>query len=193
MGARRFGELLRREIRAKFPGAKAIRITGDPAGDQRGQADEMTPFMVLAAIGVQAFPASTNDFGIRTGTLDMLLDRMVEGQAGIVFDPACVILTTGLESGYVFRQLQTTGEARFEERPLKNRYSHPCEALHYLLLGGGEGHALTIGGNLASEPFNARYGAERQQQSIFDRRAGIVAKPRMGGSIFGRRDTRRRL
>jgi hypothetical protein len=175
MGARRFGELLRREIRVKFPQVKTIRITGDPAGDQRSQADEMTPFMILGALGITAFPAPTNDFVVRTGALDMLLERMVDGQPGIVFDPSCTVLTTGLESGYVFRQLQTTGEARYEEKPLKNRYSHPIEALHYLLVGGGEWKDLTIGKDVQlGQVFNAR----PTGSTIFERRAGLQTRPR---------------
>ena len=35
-----------------------------------------------------------------------------------------------------------SGDERFHDVPNKNKYSHPCEAVQYLLLGGGEGRVV---------------------------------------------------
>jgi hypothetical protein len=39
-----------------------------------------------------------------------------------------------------------SGTERYEDKPEKNEYSHPCEALEYGLLGGGENAKLPVGG-----------------------------------------------
>ena len=40
--------------------------------------------------------------------------------------------------------IRVSGE-RFADEPEKNQYSHICEAFENLLLGGGEGKAVTMG------------------------------------------------
>ena len=38
--------------------------------------------------------------------------------------------------------LQVSGDERFHDKPDKNKYSHPCEAAQYLMLGAGEGRSV---------------------------------------------------
>ena len=64
MGAVRFGQFLGKHLRKNYRGHTLI-ITGDPAGEQRAQTDERTPFEILGAVGIEAEPAHTNDFSIR--------------------------------------------------------------------------------------------------------------------------------
>jgi hypothetical protein len=61
MGALTFGENLGKLLRSKYQGF-TMAIWGDPAGQQRAQTDEQTPFMILASLGVFAQPAPTNDW-----------------------------------------------------------------------------------------------------------------------------------
>ena len=40
------------------------------------------------------------------------------------------------------RRLSASGPARYDVHPLKNKYSHPHDALQYLMLGAGEGRKI---------------------------------------------------
>ena len=154
MGVVKFGPLLRKELAARFPGHKVI-VTGDPAGDYRAQTDESTPFQLLRAAGVVARPAATNDLGVRIGVVEQVLTRLVDRTAGLLVDPGATHIIRGFEGGYHYRRLQVAGAERYEEAPNKNKFSHPHDALQYLLLGGGESRKILNGGD-ALKPRNAR-------------------------------------
>ena len=137
MGALRFGKYLGQHIRKNYRNAEMI-ITGDPAGEQRAQTDERTPFEILSAVGIEADPAHTNDFVIRRETFASQFGRMtMTGEPGIIVGPNCKMLRRGLSGGYKYRRLQVVGEDKYVDKPDKNIYSHICEAGQYLLLGAG--------------------------------------------------------
>jgi hypothetical protein len=69
---------------------------------------------------------------------------LTDGESGMIIDPKCKNLIRGFMGGYHYRRMQVSGE-RYDERPNKNRFSHVHDAFQYLLLGAGEGRALTIG------------------------------------------------
>jgi hypothetical protein len=69
---------------------------------------------------------------------------MIDGDSGILIDPKCINIVKGFDGGYHYRRMQVSGE-RYDEKPNKNRFSHIHDALQYMLLGAGEGRALTIG------------------------------------------------
>jgi len=138
MGAVKFGELLGKHLRRTYREHPLI-ITGDPAGEQRSQTDERTPFEILGALGIEASPAHTNDMTVRRETLSQHLRRMTfTGQPGLIIGPNCKYLRRGLAGGFKYRRLQVSGTDRYVEKPDKNIYSHVCEAAEYLLLGAGE-------------------------------------------------------
>lgn len=140
MGIVRFTELLKTEIAKLFRG-EDIEIYGDPAGDFRAQTDESTPFQILRSHGLKAVPAPSNDVALRTEAVEAALNRMVDGKAGFLLDYTCINLKKGFNGGYHYRRLQTSGD-RYDEKPMKNRYSHVHDALQYLMLGAGEGRSL---------------------------------------------------
>ncbi len=163
MGAARFAEVLRAEILRHFP-THQLHIYGDPAGDQRAQTDETTPFQILRAHGINAFPAPSNDPVMRIEAVSGTLNRMVDGKAGFILDPSCLQLRKGFLNGYHYRRMQTSGEARYELSPSKNKYSHVHDALQYMMLGSGEGRRV-VGGD---RPFTV-FQADRNF-NVFDRR-----------------------
>lgn len=117
-------------------------IWGDPAGDQRAQTDEETPFMIFRAAGLPIVPAPSNDFVMRIESVTLLLERMVDGETALLLDPSCRILRAGFARGYAYPKVAASGGARYADRPKKDRYSHPHDALQYLVLGAGVGHQL---------------------------------------------------
>jgi len=142
MGAYNFGTDLGQHLRSTYRGFEMI-ITGDPAGEQRAQTDERTPFEILDAVGISADPAHTNDFVIRREAFALPMTRMVfNGQPGLIVGPNCKMLRKGLAGGYKYRRLQVSGDEKFVDKPDKNRYSHICEAGQYLMLGAGEDDTL---------------------------------------------------
>ena len=168
MGIVRFAELLRSEIATRY-GNLEVNIYGDPAGDFRAQTDESTPFQVLRGAGLMARPTTSNDVALRIESVSTVLNRMVDGQSGILIDFRCKELIKGFEGGYQYRRLQVSGE-RYEDKPLKDRYSHIHDAMQYLMLGAGEGRQV-LGMNKKLETFNARV-----DYDVFQRKAKPVRR-----------------
>lgn len=142
MGIVRFSELLRQDMASKFPGYE-FRVWGDPAGDFRAQTDETTPFQILRAAKIIAYPAPSNDVALRIEAVASALNRLVDKQPAFLVDPSCVNLLKGFRGGYCYRRYYATGGERYDTKPDKNKYSHPHDALQYLLMGAGEGRSLT--------------------------------------------------
>jgi predicted glycoside hydrolase/deacetylase ChbG (UPF0249 family) len=103
------------------------------------QTDDKTPFMMLKQSDIRAIPAPTNDFEERVTVLDELLIKLVDGHPAITIHPRCKTLVRGLAGEYHFRRIRVVGEEKFRDKPDKGPTSHVCEALHYGLLGAGEG------------------------------------------------------
>lgn len=145
MGIERFGELLAREIRSRFAGFDLAAITGDPAGDTRGQGDERTAFDILRAAGIRAQPSpdASNDFTRRREAVAHYLRRLDGGQPAFIIDPSCRMLRKGMAGAYKFKRVQVIGAERYQDKPDKTIHSHVCEALQYMFLGAGE-HRETI-------------------------------------------------
>lgn len=141
MDARTFGRLLKQKIATEYRQYN-FKFCGDPAGDFRAQSDSTTPFMMLKAEGIAAYPAWTNDPVIRIAACSAPMKRLDSlGQPGFVLGPRCKILRKALSGGYQYKRLQVTGEERYTDAPYKNRYSHPADAFQYAMLSLGEGVA----------------------------------------------------
>jgi hypothetical protein len=161
MGTVRFAELLKSDLHKYFRNLE-VEIYGDPAGDFRAQTDEKTPFQILRNSGLRASPAPSNDISLRIESVENALNRLVDGKAGFVVDNRCINLKKGFHGGYHYRRLQTSGD-RYDEKPMKNRYSHIHDALQYLMMGAGEGRAITYGkGNIQAKKVQTTW-------NVFDR------------------------
>lgn len=142
MDAKTFGRLLKQKIMTEYPNHR-IETCGDPAGDQRAQSDSSTPFMMLQASGISAYPAWTNDPVIRIGAISQAMKRLDSaGNIGFIIGPKATTVRKACAGGYKYKRLQVTGEERFTDVPDKNRYSHPADALQYMALAMGEGTTL---------------------------------------------------
>jgi hypothetical protein len=142
MDAKTFGRLLKQKLMAEYPNY-TFSVCGDPAGDQRAQSDSSTPFMMLQSSGISAYPAWTNDPVIRIGAVAQPMKRLDSaGNPGFLIGPKAPIIRKACAGGYKYKRLQVTGEERFTDVPDKNRYSHPADALQYMMLAMGEGTAL---------------------------------------------------
>lgn len=137
MGAVRFGEQLKRELLTKYAGY-AFECYGDPAGDGRSQVDERTAFEALEAAGVPSVPAPSNDFVKRREAVAGAMNRLIDGEPGMVVSPECKTAIKGMAGGYRYKRVLASGEERFHDKPEKNHFSHVCDAGQYMMLGAGE-------------------------------------------------------
>jgi hypothetical protein len=138
-GILRFGETLAAYLRRHYPEHVVGIGFGDPAGNQRAQTDERTALDIIRqTTGWRWVPAPTNDATMRLEVVSAALNRLIDGKPGFVLSPKCAMLRKGFAGGYHFRPVRSGSGTTYHETPAKNAYSHPHDALQYLLLGGGE-------------------------------------------------------
>jgi hypothetical protein len=160
MGAVRFAEVLNAKMAGEYDGF-TWDIWGDPAGDQRAQTDEITPFQILRANGIDAKPAPSNDFVLRREAIAVPLSRLIDGKPGLLVSPKCVVTRKGLAGAYCYKRVAVVGEERYQDMPNKNKYSHPVEAAGYLMLGAGEGRALIKSNRPKPKVVEVEYGGSQ--------------------------------
>jgi hypothetical protein len=142
MGAKRFAEeCLRPHMNDFYRGFKFAAITGDPAGNAESQGDEVTPFQILNAAGIEARPGPTNDPTVRRETVATFLNKVVDGEPALMIHPDCQKLRKAMSGGYCYRRLQMSDE-RYTDKPDKGPLSHVAESLQYLLTGAGESQTV---------------------------------------------------
>jgi hypothetical protein len=172
MGAKRFAAQLRTILDQPPFAGHDVHLYGDPAGDQRAQTDETTPFEIFRAEGLPILPAMSNDPVLRIEAVANTLDVRLGDEEGFLLDPSCIVLKSGFLRGYHYPKIQMMGTVRYADRPAKNRYSHVHDALQYAVIGAGGGRAVTRRGK-AFEPVVAP-----RTQSNEDRRETVLTRIR---------------
>lgn len=146
MGARRFAEQLAQVLREKYPALPIGSITGDPAGNQPlGDDEEKTVFKVVRAAGIDALPASTNDWTPRREAVAKSMSSIIDGEPALLIGPGAPTLRKALMGGYHYKRVQVVGDERYQDHPNKNRFSHIAEAQQYAMLGAGEAATVLRG------------------------------------------------
>lgn len=170
--ARPFGRRCYRYLNQHYTGF-SYDATADPAGDTPGEQLDDTLIQLLEGTynkpGIIAAPAFTNNFSERIEALDGLLRENIGGQPAIVFSPNCKVMIGGLAGKYRLKRVQVAGDERFHDKPDKNINSHICEALHYALMGAGEGTS-TISNDSSEEyrEVEQEYGGWHPPQHYFE-------------------------
>lgn len=138
-GVIRFAELLAKFIPEQYPDNEVDIGFGDPAGNQRGQTDERTALEIMNEYtGWKWKAAPSNDMVMRLEVVANTLNRLVDGEPGMLISSDCKDLRKGFSGGYHYKPIKTSGSTQYHDAPSKNKYSHPHDALQYQLLGGGE-------------------------------------------------------
>ncbi len=119
-----------------FPYNKIGESEGDPAGAAGDTImEELSCIGELNNLGIPTNPASTNDVEVRISSVRFFLNNMIDGQPGFLLSrEGCPILRKGFINGYVYKRLNVRGDERYHEKPDKNRFSHPHDALQYGLM-----------------------------------------------------------
>lgn len=145
VGPTGFGELINRTLAERFPGFTRDRITGyaDPSSTAGEDGEDKSWLTVVRAkTKLRILPAPTNNLPPRLDAVRNTLTRMIDGrEPEFLLSPACKVLRKGFNAGYKYAQIQGAN-ARFADKPEKNQFSHPHDALQYAHLGSGEYHAV---------------------------------------------------
>jgi hypothetical protein len=133
MSAASFGPALKEKIDREYPGFK-FESWGDPAGDQKGQATDATPFKVLRSAGIQAKPTDTNSPLIRRASVINPMKRLaMDGKPCFLISPRCKMWRKGLAGGFKYRRIQVIGDEKFSDEPDKNIYSKVGRLCRWLI------------------------------------------------------------
>lgn len=144
VGIKKFGERVLLPYILKNLMDFKIEIYDDPYGNTKSQLDKKTPSQILDAMGLSTrSPSVASGPNIRREALNAPLNRMIDGEPGLLVDPSCRVLRKGLSSKYIYKRVQVVGDDKYQEKPYKNFWSHVCEAAQHAMVGAGEGERIT--------------------------------------------------
>lgn len=140
MGMEKFVKTrLRPYLYEKFP-HNSYYIAPDPAGYQNTQLGEVSPAKWLSAEGFRLVRPNTNDPELRVQAIERILMEGLDSRARFQIDKAKAPLTyQGLNGKYRWK-VDKHGNLTGNREPIKNKWSHPAEALQYLGLVIDGGH-----------------------------------------------------
>lgn len=144
MGAKQFlRDALKPFLINRYGSSWEYRVTGDPSGSQRAQPDStLTCESEVIAAGFEYTPGKTNDFVARRDAVAYYLTKAFPGgEPAMLIDESCHIIKAGFAGRYHYRRVQVAGDARYQDKPYKNLWSHPHDALQY---GAMEGHDVQL-------------------------------------------------
>jgi Phage terminase large subunit len=134
MGIRSFAKnIVIPNLNVDFPYCKVGESEGDPAGAAGDQImEELSCIGELNSLGITTCAAQTNDTDVRISSVRYFLNYMIDGQPAFILNrEGAPVTRKGFVNGYCFKRLNIAGEERYQDKPNKNRYSHPHDALQY--------------------------------------------------------------
>lgn len=138
-----FAPQLKLYLDKNYPGY-TFKGWGDPSGDSKGQGTDDTPFKIVRAAGIPCYPTVTNNPSLRRAALEKpMIEMCMDGKPRFIILPKAKMARKGLQGGFCYRRVMTTGE-RYTDEPDKNEYSHIVEAVEYGMQGEGEGREAVI-------------------------------------------------
>ena len=115
-------------------------IVVDPAARNRSANDKRSAMDILVQAGLPVRLARSNEDLARREAVNYFLLRR---DGFVVSGKGCPIIRKGFISEYKFPKMNTTSfTARYKEKPEKNEYSHPHDAVQYAALELSEGRTL---------------------------------------------------
>lgn len=113
---------------------KRVFVIADPAGAQKSQISEESPFDVLKSMGFQAMPAPSNAIAPRLTSVERLLRSTVMGEPGLQISRAgCPTLVTALGNKYRYRKKR---DGTLEDIPEKlHPWSDLADCTQYACMG----------------------------------------------------------
>lgn len=140
IGTAEFGKLIKEYLQREYPEFKN-QIWLDPAAGHRNQVTDHIQYQVWRDLGLPVRLAPTNKPDIVIEAVRNMLNSLRSGLPSLIITPKAEQLRKGLAGGYKYRRVMTSGN-NFTDQPDKNKYSHVCDALSYLVNGMGAGKEL---------------------------------------------------
>ena len=109
----------------------------DPAGFQRAQTDERTCVDVMRKAGFGQIRPGPVDWESRRKAVEDFLTKTYGEGPGLIISGECPILIEGFAGGYQYPEKAIEIEPT-KITPLKNKYSHPHDALQYMAAGASQ-------------------------------------------------------
>ena len=139
IGITRFSEQVYNYIKTRYTtwtyNEDSILSFIDPAGFQRNQVDERTCSQALRDQGFKRIEPGPLDFESRKQAVEHFLVRQTQGMPCLLLDHRNTpTLIDGFAGGYRFNDSELERQSN-KLRPIKDRYSHPHDALQYLAGG----------------------------------------------------------
>jgi hypothetical protein len=164
MGAKRFAELVQLWMATNAPAQNYADCYADPAawGGADSEVGELAWVETLQAeLGIVIQPAPSNEIALRTDAVAEELAHMIDAHTpAIVLSRACAMLRKGFVSHYRYSVQKVGNSTTTSPKPEKNDWSHPHDALQYLLLGS-KGRYAVISGDKHAKPGTGRSGGSR--------------------------------
>lgn len=109
-------------------------VIADPAGRQKSQSNEDSPFDVMRRLGFNTYAAPTNDLDPRIRAVEQMLMRQVDGGPALLIDGGrCPQLVKSMKSMYKYKR-KKAGD--LEDLPVKDHpWSDLADCLQYACLG----------------------------------------------------------
>lgn len=116
-------------------GDDLIQLWVDPAGFQRAQTDARTCVDILRKIGFRNIRPGPVGWELRRKAVDDLLTKTYgEGPGLEICEDECPLIVEGFGGGYRYPENAINVEPT-QLRPIKNKWSHPHDALQYVAHG----------------------------------------------------------
>ena len=129
-------------MNTRLPGLCIGVSAADPSGVSGAQTDMESCITVLNALGIQTQPAHSNNLEPRLQAVREFLTTLVDGEPALLLSKSCAVLRRGFNGGYKYERIKLAGtEDRYRDKPVKNSYSHPHDALQYLCMAA---HRVTL-------------------------------------------------
>lgn len=134
MGIEQFSTTLSRPCLLNEYTGQSSFVIADPAGKQKSQSNEDSPFDVMRRLGFNTYAAPTNDLDPRIRAVEQMLMRQVDGGPALLIDGGnCPLLVKAMKSMYKYKR-KKAGD--LEEQPAKDHpWSDLADCLQYACLG----------------------------------------------------------
>lgn len=122
------------KLNRDYPGWRGNYVSRHDPADSFGNTGQ-TNQQILFELGIESYPAaSDNSAQRRRDGLTYHLTHLVGGESSFLLSANCIRLRKGLSGGFKYARVKISGEDRYHDRPVKNMYSHICEALEYVAM-----------------------------------------------------------
>ncbi len=113
----------------------SYKAVGDPSGAHRSDTEANTCFQVAHEEGIKLVAAAkNNDPAARRDGFKYFLGKMVDGMPACTVSIKARMIRKGMMGGFKYMRMKVGGDERYHDEPLKNIYSHACEAEEYIAM-----------------------------------------------------------